>query len=98
MVTRDEALANALDWAEGRRSWTDGPFTPEQVAVMDAQEVVKWSALAVALHHLTNGDSPSGAADLRAALLALREAYAGTDQTTEQAVAWVHAEALLALH
>ena len=49
-----EAMTNALDWAEGRRSWTNlwgqnEAYTPDVIAVMDAQEVVKWSALAVAL-------------------------------------------------
>lgn len=52
-MTRDEALARALDWAEGRRSWCNlgphEPYTPDVIAVMDAQEVVKWSALAAAL-------------------------------------------------
>jgi hypothetical protein len=53
--TYQEAIALARDWAEGRRSWTNlGGVNPEAypddvIAVMDAQEVVKWSALAVAL-------------------------------------------------
>lgn len=57
----DEALALARAWAEGTRSWTnlvmrsghhgyaEGHSQQQTVAVMDAQEVVKWSALAVAL-------------------------------------------------
>lgn len=55
-LTRESALATAIDWAEGRRSWVNlgsphagGPYTPDVIAVMDAQEVVKWSALAQAL-------------------------------------------------
>jgi hypothetical protein len=46
----------ALDWAEGRRSWTNlgphEPYTPDVIATMDAQEVVKWTAVAVALAQL----------------------------------------------
>lgn len=52
-ATFDEAMTRALDWAEGRRSYTNmGPFepyTPDVIAVMDAQEVVKWTAIASAL-------------------------------------------------
>lgn len=51
--SREVALALALDWAEGRRSWCNlgpyEPYTPDVIAVMDAQEVVKWSALAQTL-------------------------------------------------
>lgn len=54
-MTREEALDRALDWAEGRLSHTNTVHadTPERrlevVAVLDAQEVVKWAALAQAL-------------------------------------------------
>lgn len=52
-MTADEAMQHALDWAEGRRSFTNfgpwPPYTPDVIATMDAQEVVKWSALSVAL-------------------------------------------------
>lgn len=53
--TRQEALALATDWAMGRRSHTNTVYAPtperkqEVVAVMDAQEVVKWTALAAVL-------------------------------------------------
>ena len=51
--TAEQALALALAWADGRRSWTNlgqyEPYTPAVIAVMDAAEVVKWSALALAL-------------------------------------------------
>jgi hypothetical protein len=33
--------------------------------------------------------------DLRSALLGLRHAYAGTDMTADQALAWVRADAVL---
>lgn len=49
-----DALAFALDWTEGRRSYANlgphSPYTPDVIAAMDAQEVVKWSALATSLH------------------------------------------------
>jgi hypothetical protein len=58
-MTSDAALKQAVDWAEGRRSWVnlydgygDSPgvrYPHDVIAVMDAQEVVKWSALAAAL-------------------------------------------------
>ena len=52
-TTSEEALALMLDWAEGKRSWTNlgphEPYTPDVIAVMDAQEVVKWGAVAAAL-------------------------------------------------
>lgn len=63
-VNSDEALALAQAWAEGKRSWTnlvgggghhgyeEGHSQQQTVAVMDAQEVVKWSALAVAYRGL----------------------------------------------
>lgn len=52
-----EAMTLAIDWAEGRRSWTNlgSPYstppgyTLDVIAVMDAQEVVKWAAIAQAL-------------------------------------------------
>jgi len=41
------------DWLEGRRSWTNlgpiAPYTPDVIAVMDAQEVVKRAAAITAL-------------------------------------------------
>lgn len=53
-MTSAEALERALDWAEGRKSWANlgqyEPYTPDVIAVMDAQEVVKWAALASALY------------------------------------------------
>jgi ABC-type branched-subunit amino acid transport system ATPase component len=58
--TWEEALALAQAWAEGKRSWVNVVHaeTPERrqevVAAMDAQEVVKWSALAVALAQLAS--------------------------------------------
>ncbi len=45
-----EAAHMAMEWATGRRSWTNAyhdTHTPDVVATMDAQEVVKWSAIAV---------------------------------------------------
>lgn len=45
-------------WASGHKSYTNLPLTPEVIAVMDAQEVVKHSAAAVAyaaLHTATTG-------------------------------------------
>lgn len=51
--TADEALELARAWADGRRSWMNlgphEPYTPDVIAAMDAQEVVKWGALAQAL-------------------------------------------------
>ena len=51
--TYNEAIELAKAWAEGRRSYCNlgphPPYTPEVIAVMDAQEVVKWSSLALAL-------------------------------------------------
>lgn len=41
-------LAELDAWTNGSRSWTnlgpDAPYTPDVIAVMDAQEVVKHSA------------------------------------------------------
>lgn len=59
-MTAADALANALDWAEGRRSWWNEMLTAEAsldhrpqtlaaIAQADASEVVKWAALAQAL-------------------------------------------------
>ena len=45
-----EAAQLALDWATGRRSWTNtyaGSHGPEVVAAMDTSEVEKWCAVAV---------------------------------------------------
>lgn len=56
--TQDQAIALATAWADGRRSWINVVHADteerrmEVVAVMDAQEVVKWGALAVALAQL----------------------------------------------
>lgn len=70
VMTSAEALKNALDWAEGRRShWNmmmsvegrssdlglsedERQKTIAWTAQADAQEVVKWSALAVALREI----------------------------------------------
>lgn len=52
--TSEGAMALAIDWAVGRRSYCNlidhGAYTAEAVAVMDTQEVVRWTAIAVALH------------------------------------------------
>lgn len=59
-LCHEEALARAGDWAEGRLSHTnvlqDAERSPDErvatlamIAFADAQEVVKWSALAMAL-------------------------------------------------
>ena len=43
-MTREEHIREALDWAEGRRSWTNSQETlggHGVVAVMDAMEVIK---------------------------------------------------------
>lgn len=56
--TPEQAIALATAWADGRRSWINVVHADtrerrmEVVAVMDAQEVVKWGALAVALAQL----------------------------------------------
>ena len=58
--SHDDDLASALreleDWKSGRRSWTNlgpnPPYTPDVIAVMDAQEVVKLSAYIAALRSL----------------------------------------------
>jgi hypothetical protein len=46
--TPEALLAQMMDWVEGRRSWTNlgpyPPYTPDVIAVLDAQEVVKLSA------------------------------------------------------
>lgn len=53
-VTRrlKDSLERMADWQDGRCSWTNfgphEPYTPEAIAVMDAQEVVKHSAAAQA--------------------------------------------------
>lgn len=48
----DRHLAEVEAWTNGSRSWTnlgwDPPYTPDVIAVMDAQEVVKHSAAAQA--------------------------------------------------
>jgi hypothetical protein len=69
-MTAENALALALDWAEGRTSnhniflgmesdVAQRPWTLAAVAVADAQEVVKWSALAVALADSERRQEPS---------------------------------------
>ena len=48
----EKALQEAFDWASGHRSHVNrfgGHCTTDQIAVMDAQEVVKRSALIQAL-------------------------------------------------
>lgn len=49
-----EALALALDWASGKRSWVNlgphEPYTPDVIAVMDAQQAVAWATVAKAMH------------------------------------------------
>jgi kynureninase len=58
-TTADEALELARAWADGRRSWLSVVLgqgydslggRDQTIAVMDAQEVVKWSALSAAFH------------------------------------------------
>lgn len=57
-----EALAELEDWKAGRRSWTNlgpnPPYTPDVIAVMDAQEVVKLSAYVQALAALSTTPAP----------------------------------------
>lgn len=57
--TAAQALALARAWAEGKRSWTNlyhgQPDGPQITAVVDAQEVVKWTALAVGLAQIEKG-------------------------------------------
>ncbi len=47
-----EAFDLMMDWAMGRRSWMNRgpyePYTPDVIAVMDTQEVVKWKAVHLA--------------------------------------------------
>jgi hypothetical protein len=47
-----EAFDLMMDWAMGRRSWINlgphEPYTPDVVAAMDAQEVLKWKAVYLA--------------------------------------------------
>lgn len=66
-MTYELAMKNALDWAEGRRSHTNygphPPWTHDVIAVCDAQEVVKWTAIAAVLRPLSaepEDDPPSG--------------------------------------
>ncbi len=48
----EEAFDLMMAWAVGRRSWTNfgphAPYTPDVIAVMDAQEVVKWKTVYLA--------------------------------------------------
>lgn len=76
----EEAAALAQAWADGRRSWvntvyyiTERDRQLEVVAVMDAQEVVKWAALAQMFHGLESGDKPQEEAALLAGMDAARE-------------------------
>lgn len=52
-MTAEDAKRLMFDWAEGRRSWVNlgpnPPYPPEVIAVMDAQEVVKFAAIYAAL-------------------------------------------------
>ncbi len=45
----DRAWNNMNDWLEGRRSWTNlgphSPYTPDVIATMDTQEVIKWASV-----------------------------------------------------
>ena len=47
---REELLAEMEDWVAGRRSYVNlgpnEPYTPDVIAAMDAQEVVKLAAAA----------------------------------------------------
>jgi kynureninase len=64
-TTADEALELARAWADGRRSWLNvvgqgyGSLgeRDQTIAVMDAQEVVKWSALSAAFRSQENRNS-----------------------------------------
>lgn len=51
-VDRRAIEAEMMDWHEGRRSWANlgphAPYTPDVIAVMDAQEVVKRAAILAA--------------------------------------------------
>jgi hypothetical protein len=50
---KEYARLQMMEWAEGRRSYTnlgpEAPYTPDVIAIMDAQEVVKWATVYRAL-------------------------------------------------
>lgn len=48
-TTREDAIELARAWADGRRSWCNLGGSDEAIAVRDAQEVVKWTAMAAVL-------------------------------------------------
>lgn len=56
----DDVLAEIEEWVAGRRSYTNlgpnPPYTPDVIAAMDAQEVVKLSAYAQLLASLDRGE------------------------------------------
>jgi hypothetical protein len=60
------AMAELEDWRSGRRSWVNlgpnAPYTPDVIATMDAQEVVKLSAYVQAL--ATRSGPASGGLDV----------------------------------
>ena len=62
---RDAHLAEMEAWLGGARSWMNfgpnEPYTPDVIAVMDAQEVVKYAAAAVAYGLLAAQIDSSGA-------------------------------------
>lgn len=68
---REAALAELEDWKVGRRSWTNlgpnPPYTPDVIATMDAQEVVKLSAYVQALAATPSANGDGGLDDLHAA-------------------------------
>ena len=51
-TTGNEAHEVMMDWAQGKRSWTNlgpnVPYTPDVIARMDAAEVEKWSIVWIA--------------------------------------------------
>jgi hypothetical protein len=57
-VSRDRAIKLADEWASGVRSYANlgpnPPYTPDVIAIMDAQEVVKYTTLASGLSNLIN--------------------------------------------
>lgn len=56
---RDDALLEMQAWLQGRKSMTNlgphPPYTPDVIAVIDAQEVVKWATAATTYNTLASG-------------------------------------------
>ncbi len=61
--TADEARKLMLDWAQGTRTWGNlgphMPYTPDVIAVMDTQEVIKWAAVYQAMVVVQSGSEVS---------------------------------------